>query len=372
MFGPAKKQTDAPKKNGVDVLIKKLSALPPAIDLIVAAVVGGYSFVAIYVDNSKFIGLICILLGLTFALLGIAALSREMRAFKQVESKTSPEALRALKTPEFEKYLMALFSLEGYEVRTAIDDLHRQDDADLIATKKKETILIQFNHWDEDTVGTRPIQSLQKAAAALRATQCIAITLGRFSADAVAWANRKGVILMTGSDLVAMANRLTGKAAATTVNTESSTQPDPEQTSLAPASDRRRFLVVDFLGIGEGLALLEDLLQENPTYHVLASTLPVGQTIDDVRDGLSRCTSQLVGEIASSLEGRYFAIQKYLQTTPEGRQAVWLAVDSEPRRFPESCLELVAMNPAFGFDASVAQRLREAMNHADRRAAAVA
>ena len=52
MFGPAKKQTDAPKHNGVDVLIKKLSALPPSIDLIVAAVVGGYSFVAIYVDNS--------------------------------------------------------------------------------------------------------------------------------------------------------------------------------------------------------------------------------------------------------------------------------------------------------------------------------
>ena len=103
MFGPAKKQTDAPKKNGVDVLIKKLSALPPAIDLIVAAVVGGYSFVAIYVDNSKFIGLICILLGLTFALLGMAALSREMRAFKQDESKTSPEALRAMKTPEFEQ-----------------------------------------------------------------------------------------------------------------------------------------------------------------------------------------------------------------------------------------------------------------------------
>ena len=148
MFGPAKKQTDAPKRNGVDVLIKKLSALPPSIDLIVAAVVGGYSFVAIYVDNSKLIGLICILLALTFALLGIAALSREMKAFKQVESKTSPDALRTLKTPEFEKYLMALFSLDGYEARTAIDDLHRQDDADLIATKKKETILIQFNHWD--------------------------------------------------------------------------------------------------------------------------------------------------------------------------------------------------------------------------------
>ena len=40
MFGP-KKQTTAPKPNGVDNLIHKLKALPPAIDLIVAATLGG-------------------------------------------------------------------------------------------------------------------------------------------------------------------------------------------------------------------------------------------------------------------------------------------------------------------------------------------
>jgi hypothetical protein len=232
MFGPAKKQTDAPKRNGVDVLIKKLSALPPSIDLIVAAVVGGYSFVAIYVDNSKFIGLICILLALTFALLGIAALSREMKAFKQVESKTSPDALRALKTPEFEKYLMALFSLDGYEVRTAIDDLHRQDDADLIATKKKETILIQFNHWDEDTSRhpSNPVAAESRVGLTGDTMHCHHARTILCGCGGLGQSERRHPD--DGGDLVAMANRLTGKTAAATANTESSTQPDPEQTPL--------------------------------------------------------------------------------------------------------------------------------------------
>ena len=55
MFGPKKPPAAAGKKpNGVDVLIQKLAALPPAMDLLVAAVVGGYSLVAIFVDGAKF------------------------------------------------------------------------------------------------------------------------------------------------------------------------------------------------------------------------------------------------------------------------------------------------------------------------------
>jgi len=71
MFGPKKPPAAAAgkKPNGVDVLIQKLAALPPSMDLLVAAVVGGYSLVAIFVDGAKFVGLVCILIGLIFALL---------------------------------------------------------------------------------------------------------------------------------------------------------------------------------------------------------------------------------------------------------------------------------------------------------------
>ncbi|KAB2911186.1 MAG: hypothetical protein F9K30_21940, partial [Dechloromonas sp.] len=161
MFGPKKPPAAAGKKpNGVDVLIQKLAALPPAMDLLVAAVVGGYSLVAIFVDGAKFVGLVCILIGLIFALLGINAVMREMKAFKQIEANSTPDGLRSMKRKQLEQYLTALFSLDGYRVRSAIGELDRFDDADLIAVKKDQTILIQFNHFDEDVVDIKPIQSL--------------------------------------------------------------------------------------------------------------------------------------------------------------------------------------------------------------------
>ena len=76
MFGPKKQSAAGKKPSGVDVLLQKLAALPPAMDLMIAAIVGGYSLVAIFVDNAKFVGLVCILISLIFALLGINAVMR--------------------------------------------------------------------------------------------------------------------------------------------------------------------------------------------------------------------------------------------------------------------------------------------------------
>lgn len=372
MFSQKKPQTAA-KPNGVDVLIQKLGALPPAIDLMMAVLLGGYSFVAIYVDNAKLVGLVCILMALIFAMLGISAVMREMKAFKLLERGSTPEALRSMKTQQFEHYLIALFSLDGYRLRSAIDELHRQDDADLIAVRKKEILLIQFNHWDEDTVTTKHIQSLHKAATVFRATGCIAITFGRFSPEATDWAVRKGVGLMTIEDVIDMACRLTGTSAQD-VHPQPSPEVQVEQRNEIAEIVRghHRFLIVDFAGIDHGLTRLNELLLEHPAYQVVASSIPMGKTIESVREGLGDCGGRLIGEIAQCSDGRYFAIQNYLLTTPEGKQATWLALDSEPRQYPEGCSELIAVNRAFGFDSSAAQRLLEAMLLVDKRASALA
>lgn len=369
MFGP-KKQPAAAKPNGVDNLIQKLKALPPAIDLIVAATLGGYSFVAIYVDNAKFIGLVCILMALLFALLGISAITREMKNFKVIEQNSNPEALRAMKTADFENYLVALFSLDGYRVRSSIDELHRQDDADLIAVRKKETILIQFNHWDEDTIGSKPIQSLHKASAAIRANGATAITFGRFSPEAQDWATRKGVTLMSMQDVLEMASRLTGMPVeATTPELAEEVIVEQQHEIAEVVRGHHRFLFVDFAGLDHGLVRLNELLAQHPAYQVVASTLPPLKTIEDVRAGLGEFGNRLVGLMEPAEDGRYYAILKHLQGSPEGKHATWLAVDSEPRQFPEGCTEVVAVNRAFGFDSSAAQRLLDAMLLVDRKPA---
>ncbi len=372
MFSPKKTPTKSAKPNGVDNVIHKLMALPPAIDLIVAAVLGGYSFVAIHVDNAKAVGLGCILIALLFALLGINAITREMKLLKQVEASSNPDALRGMKLSQFEAYLTALYGLDGYRVRSAIDELPRQDDADLIAVGKKQTLLIQFNHFDEDRVGEKQIQSLHKAAVAFRADGCVAITFGSFTPQAIDWARRKGVVLMGMEDVVAMAAKLTGKSAeevaATPVKEEVVLEQQREIAEVIRG--HHRFLFVDFVGVDHGFKRLGELLIQHPAYQVVASTIPTGTSLDELKRSFTDCGDRLIGAIEQSDAGRYFAIQKYLQATPEGKQAVWLAIDASPRLFPEGCSELIAINRAFGFDQSASTRLVDAMLLVDRRLAA--
>ena len=375
MFGPKKPPAAAAgkKPNGVDVLIQKLAALPPAMDLLVAAVVGGYSLVAIFVDGAKFVGLVCILIGLIFALLGINAVMREMKAFKQIEANSTPEGLRSMKRKHLEQYLTALFSLDGYRVRSAIGELDRFDDADLIAVKKDQTMLIQFNHFDEDLVDIKPIQSLHKAATAFQATGCIAITFGKFSANATDWARRKEVNLLNVEDVIAMACRLTGKSVEEAhPEPPAEVQEEVRHEVQEVLSGHHRFLFVDFSGLDHGLSHLADVLRQHPAYQVIASTLPMGKDLEAVREGLQECGNRLIGKLEGIPEGRFFAIQKHLSSAAEGKHATWLAIDSEPRQFPEGCTELIAVNRAFGFDSSAAQRLVDAMLLVDRRHTAAA
>ena len=373
MFGPKKQSAAGKKPSGVDVLLQKLAALPPAMDLMIAAIVGGYSLVAIFVDNAKFVGLVCILISLIFALLGINAVMREMKAFKQIESNSTPDTLRGMMRKQLEQFLFALFSLDGYRVRSAIGELDRFDDADLIAVKKDQTILIQFNHYDEDLVDIKPIQSLQKAATANQATGCIAITFGKFSANAIDWVRRKEVNLLNVEDVIAMACRLTGKSVEDAHPAPPPAVQEEQQHEVQEVlHGQHRLLFVDFAGLDHGLTHLSEVLEQHPAYQVVASTLPVGKTMEAVRDGLLGCGNRLIGQVEAIPEGRYFAIQKHLSASPDGKHSTWLALDSEPRQFPEGCSELIAVNRAFGFDASAAQRLIEAMVLVDRRRVAIA
>lgn len=355
------------KPSGVDVLLLKLVALPATVDLFIAAVVGGYSLVAIYIEDEKGLGIACIVVGLIFALLGINAITKEMKAYKLIESKTSIDQLRAMKRKELEEYLVALFSMDGYRVRSAIGELDRFDDADMIAVKNKHTILIQFNHYDEDSVDIKPVQSLQKAAVATNSSGCISITFGRFTKATIDWALRKEVTLLNLEDIIAMASRITGKP-----SDESQAKPQsenaPKTDETQPVSNEsKRYLFVDFAGIEEGIPRLEEVLTGHPEFLIVASTLPPGTTIDGIRALLPECGDRLIAELVSLPEGRIFSIQRYLASTPEGKSAHWLSVDSEPRQFTEGCSELIAVNRSFGFDSSAAQRLLEAMDILGRR-----
>lgn len=344
--------------------LKKLLDLPPAADLVLAALLGGYGLMAIYIEGARFVGILCLVSAVAFALLGIAATQREMKSYKVIANASSPEALRSLTTAQFEQYLIALFSLQGYQVRSGINEFHRQDDADLIAIRRKQTTIVQYNHWDEEVVEVRALQSLHKAASALRAAEAIAITLGRFSREANDWGRRKGLHLMTMREVLEMA--------ATCTEGTHEQKDDAPAAAGGPTSEPfaattpTQLLFVDFAGVPQAAQHVIALLEKHPEYRVVASTLPPGKSIPSLAAQMRASGERLIDAMPAASQGRFFAIQRYLLTTPDGHDSPWVALDSEAHHFPEGCTNVVAVNRAFGVDAGVLQRVSVAMASAAR------
>lgn len=349
----------AKKQQAVDVLLAKLCNLSPGIDLVIALTAGCYAIYAVYVSQQSFAGILGTIAALCFAFLAVNATLRELRWIKFLTAHASEECLKRMNRQQFEYYLSILFRLAGFNVRSGVTELHRQDDADWIITKKKEVILVQFNHFDEDAIGVQSLQSLQKAATIFQATGAIAITTGYFYPDAMKWGSRKGIKLMTTTDLLAMAAEFTCVEQESSIETEAS----PEAPTPAPHASSC-LIFVDFASLSSCLNGFADLVSQFPLAQVVASTLPHETSVEML---ISRTGLSVAGVAEPHASGRYFSIQRFLDNQPEGKRTPWVALDSEPQQFPSGCSELVAVNPSFGFNASVNGRLQESLDLSMRR-----
>lgn len=204
------------KKNGVDLLLLKLYRLPPVIHVAIAFSLVAIAAYAYLTGDSKFLALGCVFFSLIFVFFGGAGLLNESKMLKYLEKNADLDRLFEMNQGEFEYFLESLFRLSGYNIRSAIDDIHRMDDADLILERKKEVVLLQMNHWNEPVTHIRSIESLHKAAYHLGATKCMAITLGGFAQNARDWALIKGIELVNAEGLVEIANTLLGRSGSKT------------------------------------------------------------------------------------------------------------------------------------------------------------
>lgn len=353
----------AKKKQAIDVMIAKLNTLPPIIDLAVGAVAAIYAIVAAYIQHLPFVAILSAICALCFAFLAINATLREMRGLKYLVATSSEDKIKQMNRHDFEEFLSILFKLSGYQVRSGVNELHRQDDADWILTKRNEVVLVQFNHFDEDSIGMIPLQSLQKAGQIFQATGAIAITNGFFLSDAKQWGLRKGLRLMATQDLIAMARELTGTAVDVPGGPDAKVSVEP---TLAHQNDRSCYIFIDFVGLASSLSGFAEIVAQFPLAHLVASTRPLDASLDSLLPDSGR---EVSGEAERHAAGRYFSIQHYLDLLPEGKTSPWIAIDSEPSQFPSGCSELIAVNPSFGFTAAVKERLHEALGLSMRRLA---
>ena len=346
------------RKNPVDDLLARIINLPAGLDVLVAVAAAGFSFVSAYVSNAPFVSLISALVALSFAFLAVNAILREVRWINYLAAKASPEILSAMNRKEFEVFLTILFRLNGYKIRSAVNDLHRQDDADWILNRKKETLLLQFNHFDEDSIGMQALQSLQKAATTVEASGAIAITTGHFLPEAKQWGDRKGLRLMTTDHLVEMAKQFMDTSSSLAAPHYSSSRKNGG-SELKTKTPSECVLFVDFSGVSSGLEALNNFITSFPLTRLVATTLPPGTRIEthSSETGLT-----LIGVTEPHPSGRYYSIQRYLAQCPSGKQTPWVALDSEPQQFPSGCAELVVVNPSFGLNPSAIDRLERALS----------
>lgn len=354
----------------LDAFLQKLMEQPPTVHLMLAASMGILAYFAI-TQSAKFTGLITGLGALIFALMGLNSLFREMKLLKILEMESSLARLETIHMREAEIYIKALFTLLGYSLRSTQGELQREDEADLIATKKKETVVIKFNTWDDDIVSMPGVEACRRAGSTLRVDRCITITQTMFSAEAVEWSKRKGVELLTAKDLLVMAAPLIGADPDALIN------PAPDYDVVAEikheiadvAHGHHRFIFIDFAGLQTGYAKLIELLLGHPAYQLVAASLPDGHTLDTLKPLLSDCGNRLVGQLTDTPSGKYYSVQQFLKTQPQGRSTPWLALDTNPRAYPEGCTEFVAINPSFGFDHDASSRLQDAILRHDHKLA---
>ena len=260
------------RKNPVDDLLARIINLPAGLDVLVAVAAAGFSFVSAYVSNAPFVSLISAMVALSFAFLAVNAILREVRWINYLAAKASPEILSAMNRKEFEVFLTILFRLNGYKIRSAVNELHRQDDADWILNRKKENLLLQFNHFDEDSIGMQALQSLQKAALIFQASGAIAITTGHFLPEAKQWGDRKGLRLMTTDHLVEMAKQFMDTPSSLAAPHHASSRKNGG-SELKTKTPSECVLFVDFSGVSSGLEALNDLITSFPLTRLIATTL---------------------------------------------------------------------------------------------------
>ncbi len=170
-----------------------------------------------------------------FALIGLgllAVVSAVMAAKKRalLDSQRDLESLRALTWQQFEWLVGEAYRRKGYTVEESIAG-GADGGIDLILRKDGQTALVQCKRWKTQSVGAPIIREQFGLLTHHNADKVIVVTSGRFTREAVAFAEGKPVELVDGAALLSLVQSVQ-KA---TIPTPSVITSLPKTDSAAPA-----------------------------------------------------------------------------------------------------------------------------------------
>jgi restriction system protein len=129
--------------------------------------------------------------GIPFVVIGVIALTRQLRAPSAAQVQATAQALAAMAWPDFARALEQAYSRDGFAVERL-----REGAADLALQRGGQTTLVSARRWKAARQGEEGLQALHAAAQARDAGNCVFIALGDFSPNAQRFAQGHRIELL--------------------------------------------------------------------------------------------------------------------------------------------------------------------------------
>ncbi|TVQ77231.1 MAG: restriction endonuclease, partial [Phycisphaeraceae bacterium] len=134
--------------------------------------------------------------------LWLFSLGQRLLDGQRLDRQTGIDSIHELPWREFEQLLAEAFRREGYTVE--LTPRGADGGIDLILSRDGEKTLVQAKHWKRKPVGVAIVREFFGVKTAEKAHECIIVTSGSFTPDAVAFAKRNEVRLIDGDQLTPM------------------------------------------------------------------------------------------------------------------------------------------------------------------------
>ena len=174
------------------------------------------------------------LIGLVGAAMSLVRRKQRATLVNYVAQAKGADALDGMSWREFELLVGEAFRLQGYRV-TENSGAGPDGGVDLAMTKGNEKFLVQCKQWKAFKVGVDVVCELYGVMAARGATGGFAVTSGRFTDDAKAFADGRNVQLVDGPKPFAMIKQAKQSLSVTARQPSNSRQMEQPQTSVEPA-----------------------------------------------------------------------------------------------------------------------------------------
>jgi len=170
-------------------LFSILSAQPWWVSLVVTALV----FAVVY----KFFPDFAIFVALPFAGVAVHTAWKQFRGRAPFDGAERLAALREMSWEQFSAVIGAAYRLQGYTVEEA-----KGGAFDFTLYKNGQITLLQCRRWKVNQVGVGPVRDLHDAMDKNDAYNCVCLSTGEFSANALEYAAGRPVKLVSGMALL--------------------------------------------------------------------------------------------------------------------------------------------------------------------------